>query len=179
VLGTADSHRYVERAGGRPVPAGADYEVLVVGDEQGFPFLPTLDAVLTRLLARIEAGHAVRLVVPNPDLIYPTEGGGVGIASASVAGIFEGVLRLRYPERSDLVFDRLGKPHAPLFDAAIARLGTRDVLMIGDQLETDIRGACEAGLDSALVTSGVTSLARLRAARRHLPIYLLMSLEEA
>jgi ribonucleotide monophosphatase NagD (HAD superfamily) len=52
-------------------------------------------------------------------------------------------------------FEPLGKPHRPIFDAACARLATRNVVMVGDQLATDIRGANDAGLVSALVRTGV------------------------
>ena len=38
-----------------------------------------------------------------------------------------------------------------VFDRACARFGTRRLLMVGDQLETDVAGATAAGLDAALV----------------------------
>jgi len=49
----------------------------------------------------------------------------------------------------------IGKPKPALFDALAAQLGTRDVLVIGDRLDTDIDGALAAGMDSLLVLTGV------------------------
>lgn len=49
----------------------------------------------------------------------------------------------------------IGKPKPALFDAIAAQLATRDVLVIGDRLDTDIDGAIAAGMDSLLVLTGV------------------------
>ena len=38
----------------------------------------------------------------------------------------------------------------------LKRTGTRDMVMLGDTLETDIRGANAFGIDSVLVAGGVT-----------------------
>ena len=65
-------------------------------------------------------------------------------------------LALRYPQRPDLRFTRLGKPGPALFAEAERRAGTRDLVMLGDQLETDILGANRYGIDSVLVGGGVT-----------------------
>ena len=55
--------------------------------------------------------------------------------------------------RRALVF---GKPAAPFFDAAVERLGVpaSEILMIGDDIETDVAGAQRAGLKGALVKTG-------------------------
>lgn len=176
VLGPEDSRRQVELAGGQVVPPADPFDVLVIGDESGFPFVETVDQVLTALIRKIDRGESVRLVLPNPDLIYPAAGGGFGIASGSVALMLEAALGVRYPGRPDLRFARLGKPHAPIFAEAVRLSGTREMVMIGDQLETDIRGANAFGLDSVLVDGGVTasSLDPLPAPLR--PTYRLRSL---
>lgn len=53
----------------------------------------------------------------------------------------------------------MGKPAAPMFEAAIAVMGTsaQYTLMIGDRLDTDIAGAAALGLPTALVLTGVTT----------------------
>jgi ribonucleotide monophosphatase NagD (HAD superfamily) len=51
-------------------------------------------------------------------------------------------------------FVSLGKPHPAIFEEAVRRAGTRHMVMIGDRLETDIRGANDFGIASALVTAG-------------------------
>jgi HAD superfamily hydrolase (TIGR01450 family) len=154
VLGTSDSEQYVEQAGGRVRPATEPFDVLVIADEFGYPFLDTADAALTTLFRQLDRGRSVQLVLPNPDRIYPAAADGFGFASGSVAAMFEGALEARYPGRPPLRFARLGKPEAPMFAEALRRTGTRDMVVLGDQLETDIRGARSFGLDSALVQTG-------------------------
>ena len=55
-----------------------------------------------------------------------------------------------------------GKPYKPIFESAyrhacdlIPGLQKSDVIMFGDTLETDIRGANEMGFDSALMLTGI------------------------
>ena len=158
VLGPEDSTRYVELAGGRVVAPRDPFEVLVIGDESGYPFLETVDTVLSGLFKKFDDGANVHLVLPNPDLIYPKADQGFGITSGSIALILEAALQRRYPARPELKFARLGKPHAAIFKEALERSGTRDMVMIGDQLETDIRGAIEIGLDAVLVGTGITNM---------------------
>jgi HAD superfamily hydrolase (TIGR01450 family) len=158
VLGPADSRRYVERAGGEPVAAGEAFEVLVIGDETGYPFLETVDTALSSLFRRIDRGEPVHLVLPNPDLIFPAGADGFGFAAGAVALMFEAALARRYPQRPELRFVRLGKPEPHLYEQAMRSLGTRNAVMVGDQLETDIAGARSAGIDSALIATGVSGM---------------------
>ncbi|MGE0372808.1 MAG: HAD-IIA family hydrolase [Gammaproteobacteria bacterium] len=157
VLGTQDSVRFVERAGGLPVSIGEDFETLVVCDENGFPFLDGVDRTLSALYARLDRGADIHLILPNPDLVFLKAPGDYGIAAGTMARMFEAALELRYPGRAGLRFVRLGKPNAAIFAEAVRRGGTRDMVMIGDQLATDIRGAREFGLDAALVAGGVSA----------------------
>jgi HAD superfamily hydrolase (TIGR01450 family) len=157
VLGTTDSVRYVELAGGAIVPPDAAFDVLVVGDQTGYPLLDTVDTALTSLFHRIDAGQPVRLILPNPDLIYLRSEHSFGLAAGSVALLFEAALRRRYADRDDLVFTRLGKPGPLLYEEGMRRCATRNVVMLGDQIETDIRGANRCGIASALVTTGISA----------------------
>jgi HAD superfamily hydrolase (TIGR01459 family) len=157
VLGTRDSVRYVEQAGGRPVPPDSEFEVLVVGDETGYPFLESVDAALTTLFHRLDAGRSVHLVVPNPDLIYPRGTRSFGIAAGSIALMLEAALQRRFGVQAPR-FAPLGKPAPDLYLTALARANGGRAVMIGDQLETDIAGAVAAGIDAALVTTGVSAL---------------------
>ena len=175
ILGPEDSVRYVQIAGGEVVPIGADFDAVVIGDQSGFPFLETMDQVMTDLFRKTDKGENVRLILPNPDLIYP-DGDGFGFASASIAMLLESALKLRYPERDDLHFIRLGKPHEAIFAEALRRSGTRDMVMIGDQLETDIKGANDFGLDSVLVGTGIAVLDLSCAPESMRPTYTLRSL---
>ena len=175
VLGPADSIRYVESAGGRIVQYGDEFDALVIGDQAGFPFLEAADTLLSSLFRKIDAGKPVNLVLPNPDLIYP-EGAGFGFASGSVALIFESALELRYPDRPDLRFTRLGKPHPAIYKEAFRRSGTMDMVMIGDQIETDIKGANDFGIASALISTGISGYDVSQLPRSERPDYLIESL---
>jgi len=56
-----------------------------------------------------------------------------------------------------------GKPYAPIFDLAVAEASRlagrgftkRDILMIGDGPETDVRGAADYGIDCLFITGGI------------------------
>ena len=157
VLGTEDSQGYVTAAGGTVVTPRAEMDAdgLVVCDERGFPLREYLDHVLSWLYRKTDAMEPVSLVLANPDLVYPAGSRSFGFTAGAVALLLERALSLRYPEREDLGFVPLGKPHAPMFEEAFARLGTRNLVMVGDQLDTDILGARNAGLDSAWIGTGV------------------------
>jgi HAD superfamily hydrolase (TIGR01450 family) len=175
VIGPHDSARYVELAGGQVVPPGSDFEVLVVADQSGFDFLEVVDAALSNLIRRLNRGDTVHLVLPNPDLIFPRGREHFGIAAGSVAMLFEAAIELRYPDRPHLRFERLGKPHAPIYQEGLRRSGTRNAVMIGDTLDTDIRGANACGIDSVLLHTGVTR-AQVAAADGVRPTWLMRSL---
>lgn len=159
VLGTDDSRRLVEDAGGRvcAIDPSADYDAVVVCDDGGFPFLDGINAALSALIRAFDAGRDVAMVLPNPDLMFPAGNGTYGFTSGAIALLLESALARRYPDRRP-VFTRLGKPHPPLFDEACRRLGLdrARLVMIGDQLETDIAGALASGIDAALLLTGVT-----------------------
>lgn len=162
VLGPPDSTDYVRQAGGVPVSHDDDSaEVVVVADDDGFDLLEALNQVVTVLLTRLDRGDRTHLVLPNPDLVFPRAHAAYGITSGAIAAIIESVLRLRDPS-GRLRFEPLGKPHAPIFRAAVRRSPTQDlarIVMVGDQIVTDIRGAADFGLDSVFVESGIGRLA--------------------
>ena len=138
VMGMADSAEYVRRAEGVVVAPDDEFDAVVVGDQSGYPFIETLNAVMSALFRRIDGGDAPRLLLPNPDLVYPDDAG-FGMASGSVALVLEAALRQRY-RVAGLRFERLGKPHPAMFAEAARRSGTRDMVMVGDTPETDVRG---------------------------------------
>ena len=174
-LGPEDSERYVESAGGVVVSSDGDFDALVIGDQSGFPLLETGRIVLSRLFRLIDAGRPPWLILPNPDLIYPS-GDGFAFASGTVAQMFEGALALRYPDLPELRFTRLGKPHAAIYEEAYRRSGTMDMVMIGDTPDTDIRGANQFGIASALVGTGVSTQDLSRMAADDVPSYVMRSL---
>ena len=175
VLGTEDSVSFVEDAGGKVVPSDADFDVLVIGDQDGFPLLEFTGNVLGTLFRKIASGDIPHLVLPNPDLFYPL-GDGYGFASGAVAAMFESALIQRFPNHSGLTFSRLGKPHPAIFEEVIRRSGSKSLVMIGDTPGTDIRGANDMGITSVLVDSGPAPIDLSTLLPSDIPAYRLKSL---
>ena len=90
-------------------------------------------------------------VASNADLTLPTTDG-LGPGHGALVRLLSD-----FAGRQPLI---AGKPHRGLFDEVLARTDGRAPLMVGDRLDTDIRGAAAAGIDSLLVLTGVTGLAR-------------------
>lgn len=57
-----------------------------------------------------------------------------------------------------------GKPETPLFEAAVERFGAQHPIMLGDRLDTDIKGAVRSKMKSALVLTGIDGPKQLIAA---------------
>lgn len=151
VLGTPDSRTYAERAGLELVEAD-EARIFVFGDDSGFDFIPSMNAVLTAVIRRIDRGEAFELVCPNADFIYPKGEGGFGLAAGAMATMLTSGLEARFPERS-FVFEHLGKPNPEMFYEGVARLGpdfAGEVVVLGDTPATDVAGANAAGFDVVL-----------------------------
>ncbi|MFD3595693.1 HAD-IIA family hydrolase [Nocardia sp. NPDC058640] len=120
-----------------------------------------------------EAAYALRTgalwIAANADRTLPNErglapGNGSMIAALSTAS-----------DREPLV---AGKPYAPLMEDAIERAGTRNALVVGDRLDTDIEGANGMSLDSLLVLTGVSTLDEvITAPAAQVPTYIAATLD--
>jgi HAD superfamily hydrolase (TIGR01450 family) len=72
-----------------------------------------------------------------------------------------------------------GKPFRPIFDSALSELGFQKPLVIGDRLDTDIKGAVAAGLESGAVLTGILGNRELLGAKSdERPNYILTDLSE-
>lgn len=83
------------------------------------------------------------VIVGNPDLVAPREGG-----LSKEPGLWAHDLQ----DRCNVEPVFFGKPYASVFDVAFDRLGSNRVAMVGDTLHTDILGAQACDLDTVLVT---------------------------
>jgi HAD superfamily hydrolase (TIGR01450 family) len=157
VLGPQQAQLYAQQAGGQIIASSSlstDIDVLIIADQQGIEWPTDVDHALTCALARLDQEQPIHLLVCNPDLIYPLGAQRFGVTAGALAALFERIFKERYPHKT-IEFTRLGKPHSALFSEAQRRLGVTRPVMIGDQLETDIRGAFASGMDALLVTSGL------------------------
>ena len=64
----------------------------------------------------------------------------------------------------------VGKPEPQIFLTALDRLGDARTLVVGDRLDVDLAGAAAAGLDAAIVLSGVASSEQASAATDPAPV---------
>lgn len=156
VLGTKGSAQYVLEAGGILVDPlqSDDYSVLVVANQTDYPLLDSLEEVLSAVITRVEKNLPIDLILTNPDLIYPHATRRFGITAGSIALLLEAALAARLGPDAPK-FEKLGKPFPRIFEEAMRRAGSKKLLMVGDQLETDIRGAEGVGIDSILVGTGM------------------------
>jgi HAD superfamily hydrolase (TIGR01459 family) len=105
------------------------------------------------LLAALHA-RSLFMVCANPDIVV--ERGDTLVYCA-------GALADAYAARGGKVL-YCGKPHAPIYDLALATAAARRggktprpqrVLTIGDSVRTDLKGAAALGLDCMFITSGI------------------------
>lgn len=174
VLGTGDSANYARQIGAMVVDpdVAAPADAVVIADEGGFDTLGMLDETLSMIVAAHAAGRPTVLLLANPDLVYPSGTGTFGLTAGSLAGMLERALELLLGHEAPR-FEVLGKPAARHFETALERVGTRNAVMLGDTLHTDIAGAHGVGIASAIVLTGVTTLGQVKAAGAHGPTYVL------
>ena len=117
-----------------------DAEAVVVGLDRSADY-----GALRAACLQVDAGAA--LIASNPDTSFPAPGGhrwpGAGALLAAIQAT------------TGVTAEVVGKPNAPIFEAALARAGGGRPLMIGDRLDTDIEGASRLGWDSLLVLTGI------------------------
>ncbi|AXE38559.1 HAD-IIA family hydrolase [Acidipropionibacterium virtanenii] len=123
----------------RPVSSADDDPVAVVQGYDPQMTWPRLDECC------IAIQRGARWYVSNPDSTRPTDRGLVPGAGAQMKVVATSVT-------GEPVM--AGKPHRPLLDATVARLGCHRPVFVGDRLDTDILGANRAGMDSMLVLTG-------------------------
>lgn len=111
----------------------------------------------------VRAAHGgVPVIATGRDRVVPSEHGVLPGTGAVVAYV-------EYASGAEAV--AVGKPGPDAWRIARERLGVDGpVLAVGDRLDSDVGGAVAAGLDAALVLSGVTSRAEADAWRGARPV---------
>jgi HAD superfamily hydrolase (TIGR01450 family) len=151
VVGSAAMHRHVEQAGLRIVNRtafAARAEVVVLGAHDGFDYDELREATQAALRGATVVTTGRDPHFPMPDGPWP--GTGAVVAAVEAAAGVSAV--------------NVGKPEAPIVQAALDRLGPGRALFVGDRIDSDLGAAANAGVDGALVlTGGTSSLAAHRA----------------
>ena len=119
----------------------ADY--LVVGSNRRIDY-----NIMTKALRLCLRG--VRYVATNPDRIFPGEDGPI-----PGTGMIIGALYWMTGRLPDVI---VGKPSRVIMEEALRMLNLKpeDVVVVGDQVEIDVRAGKEIGATTLLVLSGVT-----------------------
>jgi glycerol-1-phosphatase len=157
VIGAPAVFRHVSEAGhkvlnGTELASQADIVVLAEHDDIRFLDLrPAIQAVL----------GGAEMLAAGRDRTFPTEDGPAPGTGALVAA-------LEYA--TDRTARIVGKPDPLIFRTALDRLGPGRTLVVGDRLDADVAGAAAAGLDGAVVLTGVTSRADAEAAEEPAPV---------
>jgi NagD protein len=120
-----------------------DPDYVVLGETRTYSF-----ERITRAIRLIEGG--ARFIATNPDPVGPTVDGPLP-ATGAVAALIS--------RATDVNPYYIGKPNPLMMRSALNALDAHSetTAMIGDRMDTDIVAGLEAGMETILVLSGVTS----------------------
>lgn len=157
VIGSPAIFRHVSESGHRIVndtDHATSADVVVIASHDEFAFHELRDATQA-VLAGAE------MIAAGRDRTFPAADGMWPATGAIVAA-------LEYAtQRTARV---VGKPDSLIFRTALDRLGPGRALMVGDRLESDLMGAAAAGIDAAIVLTGVTTREQAEAAYEPGPV---------
>ncbi|HEY8782327.1 MAG TPA: TIGR01459 family HAD-type hydrolase [Mucilaginibacter sp.] len=155
-LGTRDSAHYIETSGLHTMPVsevnGSNIDkvnALIFLDDEGFNWFDDLNKAVNILRKR-----TIPVIVANTDHAYPLSIHDVSIAIGGIASMIENIVGKN--------FIRFGKPDSQMFMFAYdlirekGPVSKKEIVMVGDTLQTDILGGNKFGLDTVLVLSGNT-----------------------
>jgi glycerol-1-phosphatase len=157
VIGSQAIFRHVAESG-QPIvngtPRAHEAELVVVASHNELDF-EELKIATQALVAGAE------MVAAGRDRTFPAEDGLWPGTGAFVAA-------LEYA--TGAIANVAGKPEPQIFFTALDRLGPGRTLVVGDRLDSDLAGAAAAGLDGAIVLTGVTSREEALAASDPTPV---------
>ena len=156
-LGTENSAHYILQSGLEHISV-SDIDLLSIDDISAFVFLDdegfdwNVDINKTVNLLRRKN---IPVIVANSDKLYPVSKNDVAVATGGIAKLVENMLNKK--------FIHFGKPDSQMFIYAFDELNQfgsfskNEILMVGDNLNTDILGGNKFGVKTTLVLSGNTS----------------------
>ncbi|GLZ34315.1 acid sugar phosphatase [Lentzea sp. NBRC 105346] len=121
-----------------------DPDYVVLGETRTYSF-----TAITKAIRLVEEG--AKFIATNPDSTGPSREGSLPATGAVAALIEKATGREPY---------YVGKPNPLMMRSALRALGSHSAqgIMIGDRMDTDVRSGLEAGLQTILVLSGISSL---------------------
>ncbi|RLK62773.1 TIGR01457 family HAD-type hydrolase [Atopobacter sp. AH10] len=119
--------------------------------------------------ATLAIRQGAKFVVTNPDSNLPNERGLIPGSGATTA-----FLKTATGVEPEII----GKPYAPIMEGALQHMGLSadEVLMIGDNYNTDIRAGLENGVDTLMVLTGFSTRESIEGLEQ--PTYILNDLSE-
>ncbi|MGE4565521.1 MAG: HAD-IIA family hydrolase [Victivallaceae bacterium] len=166
VLGRLGVPCFAERAGLRVCrdPGKIEECFGVINGEDYYDWHDHMQAVINYFRRHPDRPY----LVPNPDSYWPSpRTGDFGIGAGGQARFIASMLGEMGVEVTPTY---LGKPYRPLYDYSVhllhQRFGLpepqnyRKILMAGDSLQSDVRGANRCGMTSALLLTGITDAER-------------------
>jgi glycerol-1-phosphatase len=157
VIGPPAIFRHVADAGMRIVNGtdrAAQAQLVVIAGHDDFHF-SDLRAATQAVLAGAE------MVAAGRDRTFPAEDGLWPGTGAIVAA-------LEYA--TNRTAQLAGKPDPQMFFTALDRLSPGEALVVGDRLDSDLAGAAAAGLDAAIVLTGVSTREAAEEANNPAPV---------
>ena len=155
-LGTENSAHYILQSGLENISVKQidlnniqDISAFVFLDDEGFDWNTDINKTINLLRRK-----NIPVIVANSDKLYPVSKNDVAVAAGGIAKMVESSLNKK--------FIYFGKPDTQMFTYAynrLKRLGTytkKDIMMVGDNLNTDILGGNKFGVRTMLVLSGNT-----------------------
>jgi len=151
ILGTNDTIKHVENAGGNHVLPDSNFEILIIGDQSGFQFTTTINSIINSIFHKLNNEEFINIILLNPDIIFPMKINTWAYGPATIAIMIEEAIKYKFPKQNNYKLYCIGKPYKYLFDMVFNIYPTYNMVMLGDQILTDIKGANEFGIDSVLI----------------------------
>ncbi len=156
-LGTENSAEYILQSGLQHIAVSDvdlnnldEISAFVFLDDEGFDWNTDINKTVNILRKK-----TMPVILANSDKFYPVSSNDVAVATGGIAKLVESMLNRK--------FIHFGKPDSQMFMYAYERLNgelgsidKKDILMVGDTLDTDILGGNKFGVQTMLVLSGNT-----------------------
>lgn len=140
--------RALREAGIRVSEDPAEIDIVIASYDRAFDYRK-----LQIAFDAIWQNRRAQLITTNPDRYCPFPGGRGEPDAAGIVAAIEATTGITCSAN-------MGKPDRIMIDTVLATLGVpvEDAIMVGDRLGTDVRMAVNAGMSSALVLTGDSTL---------------------